>query len=332
MQLPEPDLVRDRVARYAELIATRQADFGSCPLVLPNGHFFPDTFTPNATGVQRLLTRMQKHASLTDVPIALEFDSEEPTAGSSCGSGGGSCGLPAASSARAGGPALIADEHGWILRPQSALVQHPVALTTSLARMLGAIFVEETRPTRHTDREPPTITAEIAAVALGFGVLLLEGSHVYSKSCGGPQVACLTELSCGELAILTAVFAAHRRHSLGPAKRASSPTQAALLSQAAEFCEGNPHLARALSLAPSDLAEGNFELKDPNGASGPLKLFTWIRSWSSGRSEDEFERALANSAKPLTTGSGKRTSKATSSDSDQQLKALVENVLAESRD
>ena len=50
--------------------------------------------------------------------------------------------------------------------------------------------------------------AELAALSLGFGVLLLEASYLYSKSCGGPSVQRATALQTDELSGLFALFLA----------------------------------------------------------------------------------------------------------------------------
>lgn len=331
MQLPDNEVLRERIAHYAELLATRESEFGVQPLVLPTSEFFPDVFSPDRAGVERLLLRMQKHAGLSDIPIDVEFEATaEQASDSSCSTGAcGDLGMHSASATS--GPALVAHEQGWTLRPSVLQLRHPVALTTSLARLLGAVFIEETRPDGYRDRGPGGVSAEIAAVALGFGVLLLEGSHVYSKGCGGPQVVNLTELSSAELAVLTALFAAHRRHALGPARRAASPTQAALLGLAKEWCETNSAVVSRLNLAPSELGAGNFELKA--AGTGAPALFTWLRSWGQGRGDRELELALsAPTARGTRHASRELQRPRSTSNEDAQLKALVENVLAEGRE
>ncbi len=68
--------------------------------------------------------------------------------------------------------------------------------------------------------------AEATAVALGFGVLLLEASFLYRKSCGGPQVGRATALDHGSLSILLPTLSRARRALRARRERSSGTTAA----------------------------------------------------------------------------------------------------------
>lgn len=316
MELPSEAELRDLVGRYASLVATLQHELGERPLVLPNAQFFPDRFEPNQAGVERLLTRMQEHAGMTDIPIEPVVSRGDAPA-SSCGSG--AC----APSPLAGGPRLSLAEEGWTLALEAAELKHPVGLTTLLARSLAAVFLEETRPDGASIAEPFAVTQDLAGVALGFGPLLLEGSYVYQKSCGGPTVTRLTSLGTSELAVSTALFAAQHEHSLRPAFKPLGATQRAALSLARDWLRGNQHLGLALGRSPESLLDGEFSLKPP-----AVGLFAFLNRPK--RSDEELEEALLLQSAPTMTAPQLTASKPRSRE-DEELAALVESSLAELR-
>lgn len=239
MERMESNAVVRLVGLYGRLRARLKHELAAAPLVLPNGQYFPDPFDASLVATQRLLQRMQGHAGVADIPVRIVQGDVAAAAASQCGSGG--CG-PAASLAAPSDPRLMLQEEGWLLRVESAECAHPVGLTTLIARALGLVLLEETRLDGQALPEPVAVHQELAGVMMGFGLLLLEGSHVYSKSCGGPQVARLTALSTPELALVTALFCADRKLSLKPALRVASNTQRALLDDADALLRGNPRL------------------------------------------------------------------------------------------
>jgi hypothetical protein len=120
--------------------------------------------------------------------------------------------------------------------------------------------------------EPPVdVTADFAAVALGFGALLLQGSYIYAKSCGGPRVTRVTKVLLPELAIATALFAATEGHDLGPLLRELDPTQRELLGEAERLIRANRRLVATLADQPDRIARGDFELETPSSLLASLK-------------------------------------------------------------
>jgi hypothetical protein len=120
-------------------------------------------------------------------------------------------------------------------------------------------------------------------VALGFGVLLMEGAYVYSKSCGGPNVAKLTALDLPDLALCTALFSAKQPKALRAARKTSSTTQAATLDEAIAWLSGNRDLAARVHDAPELVQGGAFELSPPRAG-----LFAWFGGGTS-TAQPQFE-------------------------------------------
>jgi hypothetical protein len=262
MELPDDRTLRELVSRYASIVERFGADIGQRPMVLPNGKFFPDVFSGDFPSVQRLLRRMQGHAGMSDIPIqlgVLDPDAE----GEACGTGAcGSCAAPNVSPAVAAAR-LVDLGDGWRINIAPTEARSPVALTAALARALGQVFLlEETSPERPIE-EPLEVTVELTTVALGLGTLLLSGSYLYQKSCGGPNVACLTALGVGELSVAFALFAKHAGHSMRGARAELDATQKEQLSEAETWLLSNPHVSQLLATDPLRLVLGDFELSPP---------------------------------------------------------------------
>lgn len=256
--LPDP-VVRAVVQRYARLIQRLGPELGDRPLVLPTEKFFPDTFNGDAKSLRRLVKRMREHAGMGDIPVKpVLTDAEEESHAHGGGCGSGACSTPKTS---AEAPArLVDDGEGWRLQFQAAELRHPVALTATVARALAHVFLAETREEGEAIDEPVELTVDLAAVALGFGELLLEGSHIYSKSCGGPSVAKLTALGPQELAIACVLFVTRGKHSARALAKELPATQREALDDARALIDKNPALAKAICDSPERLADGEFDL------------------------------------------------------------------------
>lgn len=256
-----PPTVLKLVGHYGRLRHWLRSELGNPPLVLPNNTFFPDRFDGSQPATQRLLERMQKHAGIDDIPVTAVLDAESaPSNG--CSTGG--CG-PSVSPGSGDTPArlLLDEERGWLLRLEPHEVSHPVGLTTLVSRALGLVFLEETRPSKRRLPDPVAVYQELSAVMLGLGVLLLEGSHIYSKSCGGPRVASLTALDTTELALAVALFCADNSITPKQALRTLSTTQHAALDEATALIRGNPQLVEWIRHATFDDPTPVCELAPP---------------------------------------------------------------------
>lgn len=264
MDLPDDRTLRELVQRYGSLIDRFGADLGARPMVLPNSKFFPDLFTGDLPSVRRLLRRMQQHAGMSDIPIELGVVNPDGSAAEeACGTGGcGSCATPKVS-AQSAVARLVDLGDGWRLNIAPDEVRSPVVLTAALARSLGHVFLLEETSAERPIEEPLEVTVELTTVALGLGTLLLAGSYVYQKSCGGPNVACLTALGVGELSVVFALFAKHQQHSLRRARGELDATQRDQLGEAETWLLSNPRVSELLASDPLRLALGDFELSAP---------------------------------------------------------------------
>jgi hypothetical protein len=254
-------------------------------------------------------------------------DDGQPHAGGGCSSG--ACATPAA----AGDAAierLVEEGDGWRLNVPAAEVDHPVVLTTTLARTLATIFLLETRAEGEAIEPPVDVTVDVTAVLLGFGVLLLDGSYIYAKSCGGPRVARATRLGPDELGVLTAAFCALGGHSTRAAQKQLEATQKAALSAASEWIDSNRELITTLEKDPARIASGDYALRDPQPwllrvlgkkkrAADPLEA-----ALAGDASSEELDSLLA--AMPISAAPRERKPRDPKLD---ELRALVDEALEE---
>jgi len=270
MQLPPPQVIRAVIQRHARIRSRYSSELGRRPLVSPNGKYFPDAFHGDAASAARLTARMQEHAGMSDIPIrtalvTLSADGEVEPA--SCSSG--ACGVP--QSAGLGVARLVDEGDGWLLQIPAPELRHPVALTTNLARSLAFVFLVETKFEDEVLEPPVDVTADLTAVALGLGGLLLQGSYIYAKSCSGPRVTRVTKVLLPELAIATALFAASEGHELGPLLSELDPTQKHLLTEADRLVRANRRLVSLFAEQPERIARGDFELEEPSSILNSLR-------------------------------------------------------------
>jgi hypothetical protein len=261
MELPPQPVLIAVAQRYARMVSRFGSELGKRPLVLTTGEFFPDVFEKDEPSVARLSSRMQAHAGMSDIPVTTKLvgaDALSAQAGGGCGSG--ACSTIHGTETQT--ERLVENANGWLLNVPASEIGHPVVLTTQLARTLGLVFLLESRGEGEALDAPLDVTVDLAAVCLGFGALLLEGSYIYAKSCGGPSVARVTHLGPGELAFALALFAARGGHSLRAAIKQAGTTQQALLGEAKALIDSNQKLALALKNHPERVAEGDFSLEE----------------------------------------------------------------------
>jgi hypothetical protein len=258
----DDDAIRTLSERYAEVIAELDLEAGEPLLVLPNAEFFPDRFTGDARSLELLVARMQGYAGLEDAVIDVELTGEaKASTGGSCGTG--SCGTDArATSPDADqAPRLARSDRGYLMRVPRAELGHSIVLTARVASALGALALLEARDPNGAGTVS-SAEAELSAVALGFGVLLLEASYLYQKSCGGPRVERGTWLGCDELAVLFALSTAREDHSVRAALAELGTTQRSLVRDAWSVVSESPGLVAALKEHPRRVARGHFRLRE----------------------------------------------------------------------
>ncbi|HEY6723644.1 MAG TPA: hypothetical protein VI197_06405 [Polyangiaceae bacterium] len=328
MELPSGQVVRAVIQRYSRLISRLEEELGERPMVLPNGNFFPDRFRGDQKSVQKLVARMQEHAGIGDIPIRVSVVSQEDASAgdagvSSCGSGG--CAVPTI--AAHGLQRLVDEGDGWRLQLLEAELRHPVVLSTNIARSLAYVFLVETKEEHEVIEPPVDITADMTAVALGLGSLLLQGSYIYAKSCGGPSVARVTKMSCPELAIAFAAFVVRGDHSVREALKELDVTQRELLGEAHLLFESNRHVITQLRTAPAKLAQGDFELSEAKpwlsrmfGRRKELPDRDPLEALSAGAELEELENMLTEMPP---SSAARRPSRSLRSAPDEDLKQLV---------
>jgi hypothetical protein len=285
------------VAAYAEVVASLGLLSTERALVLPNGEFFPDVFTADEASVQRMLDRLLEHAGISDMALVVRFWGESAAG---CGTGAcGSCGPTQPEPESESVQRLIdAGEH-WQLNVLPAEVGSPVALSSALCHGIAlAVLREADTPARL----PLDLAVDLTAIALGYGVLLLEGSHIYRKSCGGPSIARTTALGPAEVALVLALSAAVAEQPLRKVGKHLSATQQEAFNEALAWADSNPALVQSLRADPQRIARGEFTLKETS---------SWLGRWlgskvkrpaslDSASTIEELEAALqAAPPKPL---------------------------------
>lgn len=318
MELPDLPVQRELVERIARLREGRRGEIGERPMVLPTAEFFPDEFSADQPSIEKLVRRMQAHAGMDDIPIDVRViapEGEEEDAGGSCGSGA-CCSAPAPTAE--GLTRLVDNGDSWTLNVPALEVSHSVVLTANIARALGFIFLRETEGDESPIEEPAEASADLCAVELGFGELLLEGSYIYTKSCGGPSIATVTALSTPELAIAFALFCTVGGHPLKRALSELGATQRAALGEARDLVGSNPKLVEALKRTPELVALGHYELE----ATRP-----WLMR-AFGKKKKKDEAGLDDLEAALAAAPPRPKKPKASSPADDELKDLVAEALA----
>ncbi|HEX4447068.1 MAG TPA: hypothetical protein VH044_10035 [Polyangiaceae bacterium] len=258
MDLPNEEALRWIVQTYARLRAGHGEGIGQPELVQPTGAFFSDEFRGDAPSVARLLRRMIDLAPLsTELGVELAFIAPDEQAAGGCGSG--ACGSPG------GGPSAIPVqelENGYRVVVSTNDVGNAEVLTTALARSVGSLVLHEV--SEIADAE----SSEMAAVACGFGVLLLNGAAVWAKSCGGLRVAQATARPVEEIAVALALFGSVHGTRPSLLGKHLGVTQRAALDAAQDWVDSNPSIAEALRDAPHRLATGVLEFEPTRGVLG----------------------------------------------------------------
>lgn len=270
------DQIRGIVAHLAHLRAAHGDAFAAPELVEPNGDYFPDEFTLDPEGVERLLRRMLGYAPLSDeLEIGLGFiQPDGEVSGGGCGSG--ACGTGGLKEIARGGAVETEDGYAALVHVQD--VGDPTILTTALARAAGRIVLFEAD--EEVDARDEGALAELTALAAGFGLLLLNGACVYKKGCGGMKRHQATFLDIEELALGLALFVRATDKKPGVVRRHLEVTQKEAFDAALAWVDGQPSLVRSLAERPETLADGVFSFEEKKG------LFS--RLFSRKNSDDEL--------------------------------------------
>jgi hypothetical protein len=200
-------------------------------------------------------------------------------------------------------------------------------VTTQLARTLARLFLNETLVEGESIDPPVPVTVDLVAVALGFGALMLEGSYIYKKSCGGPSVLRATHLGCAELAPAFALFVAGGRHSPRRALRELGTTQKELYREAQAWLDSNPRLVRLLRDDPKELGAGSIALHPPRPSL--LRWLGWGKGTTRGSGQElDGDQMLAELEELAARAEPRKTPRPVRADPVRdELRALVDEAL-----
>jgi hypothetical protein len=328
MELSEPARISLVVKRYAEALTALELTPGEQPLVLPTAEWFPDEFTQDQESLERLLARMQGYAGLEAVDIDVSLSGAVQS--SACGTGGCGSGACGTEKAPTEAPRLQARDGGYSISMPAQALAHPIAFTASIARMLGCVRLIESGVA-----EPDAASSELAAVAMGFGVLLLEASYLYSKSCGGPSVGSATALPLGDLAMPFALFLLSEGHKPRRAMSELATTQRAVVDEAWALASSNKALVQHLRERPERVARGDFSLSEARSwfsrlfSAGRAKKprdaeAAALSALERGEDLDSVAALLGNEA-----AGGRKASGGDARRRDDDVQSLVDEALAE---
>ena len=313
MDLPHEDSLRFLVARYAHLRAAHGGALGEPLLLEPSGRHFPDEFTGDMPSVARLLNRMIAYAPLAeDLPIDLAAaPSDEEQAGGGCGTGG--CGTKGDSTTPKLGRVVELDDRYRVELAKPEL-GHPVLLAAALARSVGALVLAEAG--EEVEEGELGAMSEIAATASGFGLLLIGGSALYAKACGGLRMHRVTHLSVNELAVLLALFVKVHDKKPASARKNLETTQSESFDEAMRWVDSNEALVARLRALPESLEGGAFAIEPTKSLLG-----RWFQKKSEADAPIGFDAASVRAPRaPRSEAEQRRLAEA---------KALVEEALRE---
>jgi hypothetical protein len=235
--------------------------FGAEPvngLITPTAEHFPDAFDKTPESVKLLLARIQKIAGLDHLVIELAIATSDAGAEpSSCSSGG--CGSATKIEARLDGVERRSDG-SYGVEVQAAEIGNSVVLTTKLVRAVAFVFLSEAEA--YADVEPAQREAftDLAAIMLGFGPLLANGSYIFKKGCSGVAVHSATRLPADQVALALAIFCS--LHGIAPraASRHLDVTPRAYFDEAAAWAASNASVIRMVRNNPETVLRDVFTL------------------------------------------------------------------------
>ena len=256
MDLPAELQLRWLLRRTAKLL-----DLGAEPvsgLILPTGDFFPDKFDGSAGSFAALMGRIQRHAGLGDLPVELALITPEGDAQTvSCASG--ACGTGGKIDTRLDRVSRR-DDGTYVVAIGISEARNPTVLTTTLVRAVATMFMTESGAYEGlipADREPAT---DLAAVLLGFGVIVANGSYIYMKGCSGVSVHSATRMPVDEVTVALALFCKLHKIEGRTAARYLELTPREHLDEALVWASSNQTLVEMLREAPEAIEADKYAI------------------------------------------------------------------------
>lgn len=294
MDLPAEPQLRWILTQTANLL-----ELGAEPvrgLILPTGEFFPDRFDGTPRSVGALMARVQDHAGLSDLKVDLTLVTPEGEAQTvSCSSG--ACGGAGKIDTNLDRVARNADG-SYTVSIGTGEVRSPVVLTTTMVRAVAYMFMNEAdafKGTIDAEREPLT---DLAAVLLGFGVLMANGSYIYMKGCSGVSVHAATRMPVDEITLALGVFC--RLHDVPEraAMKHLEVTPAEHFDEGYAWASSNQAVVKLLRKNPGAVRAGEYALQPSRSwLARVLGVGTKKHARSADEELAELERAVAANAK-----------------------------------
>jgi hypothetical protein len=261
------DNLREIVTLTAKTLSALSSVMEPDDLVEPTGKYFPDEFKLDADHIEKLVHRMRGYTPLSsELPLALGFQEPDKEAKAGGGCGTGACATGGEEDVARGGFVETADGYGLVVDVRD--VNEPTLLTTQIARALFGIVLTEAEV--DVPREGLAYASEIAASAMGLGLLTALGSSVYKKGCGGMKMHRGTVASIPDTCGALALFCRTRNISPGRVRSHLPVTQKEAFDEALRLVDGNAHLTDALRDHPETLEDGVFKVNGPAGLLGRL--------------------------------------------------------------
>lgn len=319
MTLPWSDEQARWVFRRSATLTSRGAEpLGA--LVLPNAAFFPDVFDGSPKSVATLFARMKEHAGLESLETELSLVDPEEGSVTSCSTGG--CSSPGLGVAKIKRIEERRDG-SYALQLATSEVKNPTVLTTMMARTLGALFLAEMNLGQLFAKTEIDAAADLAAVHLGLGVLVMNGAAVELKGCSGMKIHSATSLSAGEAALALALH-----NELGRVVRKVDENERNVLKHlgnaagdayraALGYVEANVDVVESIAKSPEAVEADLFTLRASKG---------WLsRALGLGRKKTddlaELERSVAETAKTRKPVDAKKAARMA------EIRALVDDTL-----
>jgi hypothetical protein len=306
MELPDEDALRWLVATYASLRANHGDGIGTPALVEPTVQFFPEPIQNDAASIAGVLRAMVSHSPVADdLPIELAFRLADQEGGGGCSSG--ACHAPGADTVAKSG--VEETPGGYRVVLEAPALHHLDALAASLARAVGALVLFEVNDDASAAR------SEVAAIVCGFGVLVANGSAVWSKSCGGLRMARSTALSVEEAAVGLALFLKLHGERPSRARKYLGATQREAFAGACDWVDSNAELVERLRESPSTLVGAGITMEPVRGIVG-----SWLH-WRAVKRQKQVPAPLRAAPPPPLSDEKRRRL--------EDARALVEDVFGE---
>jgi hypothetical protein len=227
-------------------------------LVLPTGEFFPDRFDGSPRSAAALMSRIQDHAGLSDLTVELALVTPEGQAQTvSCSSG--ACGGTGTIDTRLERFTRIG-EGAYRVAIGAGEVGSPVVLTTSMVRAVATMFMTEADAFAGTLDGERAPLVDLAAVLLGFGVLMANGSYIYMKGCGGVKVHSATRMPVDEITVALGLFCRLYDVPERTAAKHLEVTPAEHFDEGYAWASSNAHVVRLLRKSPDAVRADGYAL------------------------------------------------------------------------